>query len=690
MPLPTGSLFVDPNIQIVAPQLPEQELKYAWDKTQAVYDKNFEDATKLGILAKTIKSRQADSPEVQQVLDPYFQGLKRIAEKGDYENQAMAVNALSLDFLGNKELAHLQHNYQLEEADKALKRDLKAKGLDLDFAENNKRTGFQRDNFKSIQINPTTGERELVEYTPGVEQRLDWDSRKQNLMSNIVRSGSSYIKDKLKSLTISGTELQILVKGNYNELSPTTKNNIAELLTSEYIDGTAEGHQEYRKLTEIDGLSDKDARDQIRKSMENIGEKQVSKITTEDYTPITPTPPTSPNPPYGYGVGVEGQPVMLSTEEQASKTYKDLSDAYYDAAAGNKSAKKAVSMIRSEFFKAHPEYKKIDEKLSQTIKSLKLSPKDEFSLRGAINDSNAPYLNQTELLSYLDKKASEFAKLSLEQKAKITTFLDSPEIYEMESKINSFANQGFTGGAYTRTPIIWQGEAGQKAQQALLDIVNQPGVKSAMYIDGEGPEQTLADKKIVGINPYKSAEKGQGIMFSVSYEVTEGNKKSIETKDVYVKPSLRKQDLFKNPLLLAVNNMLPQYNFIGQDIAAKFGDTEAGITSFADVLNTFEVPKSQIPKQAHKFKIDYTTETPEKPSKIVIRYDGDPTVKLNIASVAKNLAAAFGADKDKALGIIQDLMLQKTGATSVNQVLELNDVSELDEIFYTASIRLNQ
>lgn len=698
MALPVGNLFVDPNIKLVAPELPVDEMKYVWDTKQKVYDQNLADVTKIGMLAKNTKGTANDTEDIQNVVNQYKGIIGQIASKGDYENQTLGVNALAEQFYTDPKIQKFSENYELQKKEEALINEMRAKGLKpLDFGKS------YRQQFKTIQRDEQ-GNEILQTYTPKVEEQRDWTGRITNLVSGIA--GDTY--DIPPSVWANNEEtIKAIKQGKVSEVSPTKIARLVNDLLPTYIQDTPEGRQHFAAYSQLDEYKDyhNNPTEAIRKDMLAIARKQQGKAVDYSYSNFENVPTqgggTSPVlPPYVQ----EGQPTVESDKANIGKVYKDLSDAYYDAAKGNTAAFKTAKQIESEFLQINGQKKtrtgktfnQIVNEREQLIKSLKLKPEDEATLRAEINDLNISYTPGEERMSKFMPSDITRSRLrdvvlartdlfkgpeKLKELDQTLNQLMGQDIYDVEAEINSFANKGYAAPAYSRVPLVFVGQEGQEAQKVLVNTANNAAVKQSLSVIGE-PDVTLENAEIVSVTPFTRPDPKRGVVFKIEYKTGSGTDAKTETKDVYVKRTSNPANWRRNPLLDVTDKLTGgAYDFMTADMAAEFGSVQPGQT-LQEVIQTYAGRQATGLAGANKFKFDY------QDNKFVVNHINKPSMKLSIETLANQLTAAVGDPRAKP--ILLSLLASRQGFTNINDPLlktvpaEFDDPNEVDQVLYKA------
>jgi hypothetical protein len=321
MALPTGNLFVDPNIKLVAPELPVEEMKYVWDTKQKIYDKNLEDVTKIGMLAENTKGAIGDTDLVKNTVSEYGNMIGNISQSGDFENQTLAVNSLAKKYFTDPRIQQFNKNYLLQEAEAAHRNKLIEQGkIPLDFNEKTRNT------FQSIGTDEN-GNQIFQTYTPGVEEKGNWEGQMQQLVAGIAGDTwdipPSIWRDKDNAATI-----MAIRQGRGGGVSQQKIEKLVNALLPTYINATAEGRQHLRAYSELESYKNKRQNpvEAIRQEMLSIARKQKSSNVDYTYSNFT-QPDSDGDPDSPDGAGKEYLPY---TPTKTNEFAKNLKSKLYD------------------------------------------------------------------------------------------------------------------------------------------------------------------------------------------------------------------------------------------------------------------------------------------------------------------------------------------------------------------------
>jgi len=271
---PYVSQYVDPGSTTVATIL------------RGRYDKNRQQYDMLDRAANSINTLDGDRHIKEGAIKDVNDSFARTIEVGNFENAGRVVSETANDFIGNRGLQLAQQSYQSRQAELKVIDTLRANGKQvLDFNEirdtdENSPTfgqviGHRTDAHSSYYQDPNSGQMVEDVYRPGSEMMLGYTKRMETLLAGIARSGGG---TALKKSDIEGYVKYITSQG----VSRTRAYKVVEEALDAYLD-SPEGTQDFRKLTQIEGMSDDDAKLDMINRMQGVVEKQIHSISVPHY-----------------------------------------------------------------------------------------------------------------------------------------------------------------------------------------------------------------------------------------------------------------------------------------------------------------------------------------------------------------------------------------------------------------------
>tara|TARA_R110000824_G_scaffold86175_7_gene213511 strand:+ start:251 stop:2458 length:2208 start_codon:yes stop_codon:yes gene_type:complete len=211
-------------------------LRERWDRNKGNKDKI--DAT-IGSWSTLPGDAHLVDKAKQQIKDK----LNNFASNGNYEDAGMAVSEVMVDLESDKGLKLSKQSYDIREQELAWMREETVK-RGTNFLD------FGRGSINTHQSYYKNEEGEFVEnvYQPKNEAEQAYDKEMQGLLGNI--------------------------RADYTGISRSKADQIAEGLIPTYLNSTA-GDQDYRKLTQINGMSHEEALSDIRGRMQSFTDQQI-------------------------------------------------------------------------------------------------------------------------------------------------------------------------------------------------------------------------------------------------------------------------------------------------------------------------------------------------------------------------------------------------------------------------------
>jgi len=259
---PVKSTFVDPGLAT---------FKEAAIMHRKNYDTNKDayNLTKRVVGQMQLMPGDEDAGLRDEFAGTIDQSFEQIVASGAYEDADMAVqNAVSF-ITSDKTVLAAQQNAAQYLKEESLIDQYGPSGV-LDF-NNNSRATFTtkgKDNEGNDVVNS---------YRENMEQKEGYAAFMTDLVAGIAKDGSPWMSDRYG---VTPEQVgQYLSYGTSQGVSQTKMENIVEDLYETYIDDKV-GDQDYRRLKEINGLSDPDIKRDIINRMKAIGQSQVGNIAT--------------------------------------------------------------------------------------------------------------------------------------------------------------------------------------------------------------------------------------------------------------------------------------------------------------------------------------------------------------------------------------------------------------------------
>ena len=270
---PYESQYVDPgSVQVSG------VLRKRYDDNRASYDM-------LNRAAGSIKTLEGDKYIKENAINKVEGEMQRTIKVGNFENASRSISDATNDFVGNEGLQLAQQSYANRQSEIKVIDNLRAQGKQvLDFNEirdtdqksetYGQVIGHRTDTHSSYHQDPTSGEMISDVYRPGSEMQLDYTRRMESLLQNIAKGGGSSVTKS----DIAGYTKYLTTQG----VSRGKAHKVVEAALNSYID-TNEGTQDFRRLTQIEGMSEEDAKLDMINRMQGVVEKQIGQISKPTY-----------------------------------------------------------------------------------------------------------------------------------------------------------------------------------------------------------------------------------------------------------------------------------------------------------------------------------------------------------------------------------------------------------------------
>ena len=322
---PYVSQYVDPGSVQVATLLRDR------------YDKNKQKHDLITRAAANIKVGDGDQYLKTQAVDKINSDLSNVVAANSYENAGSVIDSSINDFMTNEGLQLAQESYKNRQAELAAIDKLRIQGknvLDFNavFDDEGNQIGTRFDSHSSFYQDEKTGKMVRNVYRAGSEVELNYAARKEQLLQGIAKGGSEFKKSK----EIAG----LLVK--WTGVGQSRANKIVEGLLDEYIQ-TDEGTQEFKKLTQLEGMSEEEARASIVQSMRDVAQKQVASVPTYMVDP-TAEGKDSQVSGLGNGMVIPGSTIKDENMDAFANLNTRLGDLLKESQTANDSRKKEIAL----------------------------------------------------------------------------------------------------------------------------------------------------------------------------------------------------------------------------------------------------------------------------------------------------------------------------------------------------------
>lgn len=269
---PYQSVYVDMKLPEIA-----EIRRNRYDTAKGEYDK-------LRRAVGSIRVAPKDEPVKNQLLQDFD---TQMSGNVNFETLMPTIQDMTTRFATDTDLMDAMDSYATFQKEQEMMNKIimeKGKGSMLDF--NNT---FAKDANGNIIYNPD-GTPQVINrfethntkrdgiYTVGAEQKLDWDAQGLNLLQGI--KSDPIILRAARGAGISDYELKAFFEYG-KQVSDTKIKDLAEILTNEFVDNTAEGQQMLRDYMQLrlnpttkNTYTDAEAREEIQRFLTNLAMKQ--------------------------------------------------------------------------------------------------------------------------------------------------------------------------------------------------------------------------------------------------------------------------------------------------------------------------------------------------------------------------------------------------------------------------------
>jgi len=230
----------------LAPYVSQYVNPYSVEVNQVLkerFDTNKANKDKIDATIGSWSTLEGDAHLVDKAKDQTRNKLNNFIENGNYEDASMAISEVMVDLESDKGLKLAKQSYDIRTQELAWMSEMQIKhGANF--------LDFGRNSIKNHQSYYKNDEGEFVEnvYNPTNEKEHDYDKAMSGIVGNI--------------------------RADYTGISRGKADRIAEALIPTYMNST-EGDQDYRRLTEINGMSHQDAVNDIRQRLQSLTDQQI-------------------------------------------------------------------------------------------------------------------------------------------------------------------------------------------------------------------------------------------------------------------------------------------------------------------------------------------------------------------------------------------------------------------------------
>ena len=207
------------------------------------YDQNKQNKDKIDATLGGWQTLPGDAHLVDTAKTQTRDKLNQFIEYGNYEDAGLTIGEVMVDLESDRGLKVAKQSYDVRQQELTMMREMTLKN-GTQFLD------FGRNSINTHQSYYKNDKGEFVEnvYQPTNEAMQDYDGAMSKLVGNI--------------------------RADYTGISRAKADAIAEGLISTYLNST-EGDQDYRRLTEIDGMEHKEAVNNIRQRMQSFTDQHI-------------------------------------------------------------------------------------------------------------------------------------------------------------------------------------------------------------------------------------------------------------------------------------------------------------------------------------------------------------------------------------------------------------------------------
>jgi hypothetical protein len=258
---PVQSTFVDPGVET---------FKQAAILYRQQYDKNKDayNLTKRAMAQMELMPGDEKAGLRDQFVGNIDKNFESVLESGAFEDATNAVQQ-NIDYvMTDKTVNQAQKNALQFQKEEAMIEQFGPSGI-LDFNKG------ARESFTTVSADEE-GNEVVNSYKEKMEQKEDYNAYMKDLIGTIAQSGGGAVS----GLDINGDDIMdYLQTGNTKGVSRAKMERVVNNMLGNYLDSKV-GDQDMRRLTQIQGMSEGDAKIDILNRMKGIGNPQVGVTTT--------------------------------------------------------------------------------------------------------------------------------------------------------------------------------------------------------------------------------------------------------------------------------------------------------------------------------------------------------------------------------------------------------------------------
>ncbi|MBV6654452.1 MAG: hypothetical protein KI786_11880, partial [Mameliella sp.] len=251
---------------------PIQEYMTVFQNLQGRYNKNKAQMDKLDLMAEQMAVLPGDTKVKQRLIENIRGTIGELSQRGDaYEHYKDAVNTSVMDYMKDEQRQAVESNYKRYLEDRETKKKLEEQGKSvLDFGDYT-RAGAGK--FSTVYTDPKTGEEQVQSYNSGIQEKLDWDKRKEEMFDDIPQSGRTQILGAANMY-----ETGQITYSDYQGITADVIKKYAPMALNRYVGSTNEGAQEYKAFMQ-QGKSQEEIQQLIQDDLVRVGLERVGGVS---------------------------------------------------------------------------------------------------------------------------------------------------------------------------------------------------------------------------------------------------------------------------------------------------------------------------------------------------------------------------------------------------------------------------
>ena len=253
-------------------QAPIQEYMTVFQNLQGRYNKNKAQMDKLDLMAEQMSVLPGDKQVKERLIGNIRKTVDELSQRGDaYEHYKDAVNSSVMDYMKDEQRQAVESNYKRYLEDRETKKKLEEQGKSvLDFGDF---TRAGRGKFSTVVRDPETGEEKVRSYRSGIQEKLDWDKRKEEMFDDIPESGRTRILGAANMF-----ETGQITYSDFKGITADIIKKYAPMALNRYVGSTSEGAQEYKAYLQ-QGKSPEEVEQLIQDDLVRVGLERVGGVS---------------------------------------------------------------------------------------------------------------------------------------------------------------------------------------------------------------------------------------------------------------------------------------------------------------------------------------------------------------------------------------------------------------------------